>query len=169
MVRAHVLAALALVGIVLPGCVTGLSGRYQTLHREMERSQLTHVEYKETEDTFVHVTTLERPVLLREVLNRNPSIHSAQQAWRAALARYPQVVSLDDPMLGYGLAPLSFGSNSVDDAHKVDLSQKLPFPGKLALRGQAALAEAEVNLVRVDYGVGAERERSEPISEHRVV
>ena len=80
MVRAHVLAALALVGIVLPGCVTGLSGRYQTLHREMERSQPVHVEYKETEDTFVHVTTLERPVLLREVLKRNPNVRSARRS-----------------------------------------------------------------------------------------
>ncbi len=117
MVRAHVLSAFALVGTVLPGCVTGLSGRYQTLHREMERSQPAYVEYEETEDIFVHVPTLERPVLLREVLKRNPNVRSAQQAWRAALARYPQVVSLDDPMLGYGLAPLSFGSNSVDHAH----------------------------------------------------
>lgn len=143
MVRAQVLAALVLGGAVLPGCVTGLSGRYQTLHRELERSQPELVESEETEGIFAHVPTLERPALLRAVLKRNPTIRSAQQAWRAALARYPQAVSLEDPTLGYGVAPWSFGSSSVDDAHKIDLSQKLPFPGKLVLRGQAALAEAE--------------------------
>jgi outer membrane protein TolC len=143
MVPAHILAALALAGVVLPGCVTGLSGRYQALHRKLEHSQPEPVESRETEGIFAHVATLERPALLRAVLERNPTVRSAQQAWRAALARYPQVVSLDDPTLGYGIAPRSFGSSSVDDAYKIDLSQKLPFPGKLALRGQAALAEAE--------------------------
>ena len=143
LVQAKILAALILGGAVLPGCVIGLSGRYQTLHRELERSQPERVELEEREGIFAHVTTLGRPALLRAVLERNPTVRSAQQAWRAALARYPQVVSLDDPTLGYGVAPWSFGSSSTNDAYKIDLSQKLPFPGKLALRGQAALAEAE--------------------------
>lgn len=142
-VQAHILAALALGGALLPSCVTGLSGRYQTQHGELERSRPERRASEEREGIFAHVPTLGRPALLRAVRERNPTVRSAQQAWRAALARYPQVVSLDDPTLGYGVAPWSFGSNSVDDAHKIDLSQKLPFPGKLALRGQAALAEAE--------------------------
>jgi hypothetical protein len=86
MARAHVLAALGLGGAVLPGWVTGLSGRYQTLHRELERSQPELVESEETEGMFAHVPTLERPALLRAVLKRNPTIRSAQQAQRAALA-----------------------------------------------------------------------------------
>ena len=142
-VQAHILAALAIGAAALPGCVTGLSGRYQTLHGELERSQPALVASEETEGMFAHAPTLERPALLRAVLKRNPTVRSAQQAWRAALARYPQVVSLDDPTLEYGVAPWSFGSSSADDAYRIDLSQKLPFPGKLALRGQAALAEAE--------------------------
>jgi len=95
------------------------------------------------EEPFAGAAHLEREVLVREVLRRNPSVRSARWAWKAALARYPQVTSLDDPMLGYGVAPASFGSTTVDDAHKVDLSQRIPFPGKLSLRGEIALAEAE--------------------------
>ncbi len=86
MVRAHVLAALALGGAILPGCVIGLSGRYQTLHRELERSQPELVESEETEGIFAHVPTLDRPALLGAVLKRNPTVRSAQQAWRAAPA-----------------------------------------------------------------------------------
>jgi outer membrane protein TolC len=63
-------------------------------------------------------------------------------AWQAASARYPQVTSLDDPMFGTVLAPASIGSNDVEFGYRVELSQKLPFPGKLALRGQSALSEA---------------------------
>jgi outer membrane protein TolC len=46
-------------------------------------------------------------------------------------------------MFGTGIAPASFGSNAVSSSYSFELSQALPFPGKLALRGQAALAEAE--------------------------
>ena len=80
--------------------------------------------------------------LVAEVLARNPSLAQMAAAWEAASARYPQVTSLDDPMFAAGLAPASFGSNSVEPGYRVELSQKLPFPGKLRLRGQTALAEA---------------------------
>lgn len=92
---------------------------------------------------FARGETLERRRLVTAVLERNPNLAVARQAWRAALARYPQATSLEDPLLGFGLAPLSIGSNRVEPGTRVDLSQRLPFPGKLRLRGEAALADAE--------------------------
>jgi outer membrane protein TolC len=65
-----------------------------------------------------------------------------QAAWQAAQARYPQVTSLDDPMFGGYIGPASIGSNEVDFAYRVEVSQRYPFPGKLRLRGANALAEA---------------------------
>lgn len=81
--------------------------------------------------------------LLEEVLARNPSLAQMEAAWQAVSARYPQVTSWDDPMFGATLGPGSFGSNNVDPAYRLEVSQKIPYPGKLGLRGQAALAEAE--------------------------
>ncbi|HWY86146.1 MAG TPA: TolC family protein [Gemmataceae bacterium] len=81
-------------------------------------------------------------MLVEQVLARNPSLAQMVAAWQAASARYPQVTSLEDPMLTGKLGPGSFGSNNVDFAYMVEVSQKLPFPGKRALRGQNALAEA---------------------------
>lgn len=92
---------------------------------------------------FAGETQLERGRLVALVLERNPNLAAAHQAFRAALARPAQARSLDDPMLGVGAAPLSFGSRKVDPAGRIDLAQRLPFPGKLRLRGEAALAEAE--------------------------
>ena len=77
------------------------------------------------------------------MLRRNPTLRSARQAWRAALARYPQETALADPMLRYAVAPRSISSRDTRDAHLVELGQPIPFPGTLALRGEAALAEAE--------------------------
>jgi outer membrane protein TolC len=70
-------------------------------------------------------------------------VGASRDTWRAALARYPQVTALDDPMFSYDLRPRSIGSDEVDTANDFGVSQAIPFPGKLALRGKAALAEAE--------------------------
>jgi outer membrane protein TolC len=89
------------------------------------------------------LAVLDRSALVATILERNPSIEAARQAWRAALARHPQVTALEDPVLGYGVAPRSFGVSRLDDAHVVDVSQAIPFPGKLGLRGEVARAEAD--------------------------
>lgn len=95
------------------------------------------------DDPFAGAATLERDALVREVLRRNPTLDASRAAWRAALAREPQERALPDPMLEYAVGPWSFGKAMYDDAHMVELRQPLPFPGKLALRGEIALAEAE--------------------------
>ena len=41
--------------------------------------------------------------LTAEVEARNPSVQAMVAAWQAASERYPQVVSLDDPMFGFML------------------------------------------------------------------
>lgn len=91
---------------------------------------------------FARVTELSEADLVTQVLNRNPTLAQATAAWQAAAARYPQVTSLDDPMLAGAVGPASLGSNEVDFAYRVEVSQKLPYPGKRALKGQAARAEA---------------------------
>src|SRR5262249_30088282 len=80
--------------------------------------------------------------LVEQVLVRNPSLAQMAAAWQAASARYPQVTSLEDPVFGASFGPASIGSNEVDFAYRLEISQKYPFPGKLPLRGKAALAEA---------------------------
>jgi len=139
--------ALAL-GLAAAGSLTlacagpGLARRHHAAERSWRESAPT-APLRDDAALFAGAPHLEREALVRAVLRRNPSIRAARWAWRAALARYPQETSLDDPMLGYGVGPASIGSPDVDDAHKVDLSQRLPFPGKLSLRGEIALAEAE--------------------------
>jgi outer membrane protein, heavy metal efflux system len=98
---------------------------------------------------------LDVDALVAEVLAVNPDIRSAAAAWRAAAQRYPQEVSLDDPMFGFMLGPGSWGSDEVEDAYTLEASQKLPWPGKRQLRGNIAQAEANAAY----YEVGEERLR----------
>jgi outer membrane protein TolC len=88
--------------------------------------------------------------LVEQVLSRNPSLAQMLAVWQAATARYPQVTSLDDPTLSVTLGPASYGVDTVNPAYRVGIQQKLPFPGKLRLRGQAAQAEASAAGLDVD-------------------
>jgi outer membrane protein TolC len=102
------------------------------------------------EATLTDLSPLDRATLVRLVLTQNPSIAAARQGWRAALARYPQATALKDPILSYALAPLTIGTAAPGDVGQIiQLSQRLPFPGKRQLQGLIALAEADA--MREDY------------------
>jgi len=138
--RATRRAAALLLGLVATtACATY---RYRSLSEQWERTENSALPTGD-DRPFGDAPVLERPVLVQRVLDHNPNVRAARYAWRAALARYPQVTALDDPMLSAGVAPRSFGSSTVDGAYNVGLSQALPFPGKLRLKGEAALGEAE--------------------------
>jgi cobalt-zinc-cadmium efflux system outer membrane protein len=91
---------------------------------------------------FLGEAELSLPELVREVESRNPSVQAMMYAWQAMAQRYPQAVSLDDPMFMAMVAPASFGSNQVESAYVLQGTQKLPWFGKRPTRGQAAQAEA---------------------------
>ncbi|MBA3722044.1 MAG: TolC family protein [Parachlamydiaceae bacterium] len=96
----------------------------------------------DVEEDYCFSDPFERSDLVNAVLSVNPSLEAARQAWRAMLARYPQVSSYDDPMASYAFAPGTITSKTVSYGQEIDLKQKIPFPGKLRLKGQIALAEA---------------------------
>lgn len=98
---------------------------------------------------------LDRAGYVREVLRRNPSIESARQGWRAAVARVRQAGRLDDPMLEVGLAPLSLASSSAPLGYDVSIRQRLPWFGKRSLDESVAIAEASA--AKNDYE-GVKRE-----------
>jgi hypothetical protein len=79
------------------------------------------------------------------LLARNPSLAQMAAAAQAAAARYPQVTSLEDPMFAGTIGPGTFAPDDagIHFAYRLELAQKYPWPGKRALRGQNALAEAQ--------------------------
>ena len=95
------------------------------------------------DDPLAGLGVLQRDDLVRAVLERNPGLESARQAWRAAAARPAQAGALDDPMLTYGLAPLSLGSGEAGFGQELRVEQPIPGYGRRALRRSEAEAEAE--------------------------
>ncbi len=139
-IRRVVLVAAA---VVLPGCA---GANLQSRHRELSRELASPPVDSQAEAALASLdgdAPLTREALVRAVLARNPSIESAREAARAALARVPQKTALDDPRLMYELAPFSAAPGGAPFGQSVQLSQMLPFPGKRSLEGRMALAEAE--------------------------
>ena len=100
---------------------------------------------------------------VRVTLARNPDIKRARHEVEAALAEVPQVTSLDDPMLMVSPIGEMAQTAAGEVGAMTSLSQKLPFPGKLEARGEAALAEARVakaNLTETRLRVVADTRRA---------
>lgn len=86
------------------------------------------------------------------VLQVNPGLAAVQAEAEAAAYRVEPAGSLDDPMLSYGVAPLTAGADRSLN-QKIDISQRIPWPGTLAARESAA----RFDMVAADRGVGSRR------------
>lgn len=83
--------------------------------------------------------------LIKEALTNNPELAAARQQWEASSQRIAQARSLDDPTLSvhWWNVPQSFNLGRADNTI-IGLSQKFPFPGKLALRAEIASRSAGI-------------------------
>ncbi|MFH1621903.1 MAG: TolC family protein [Candidatus Omnitrophota bacterium] len=82
--------------------------------------------------------------LIEEALENNPRIKSAYNEWKVAEHKVKQVSSLPDPMATY----THFGDNVETrvgpQEKKYGVSQKIPFPGKLSLKGKVQDKHAQM-------------------------
>lgn len=89
--------------------------------------------------------------LLAEALRSNPEILAARKAVEAAQARIVQARSLDDPELdieSWAIPLNQPGNFNKANTHMVNLRQRLPFPGKLRLKGEVATQEQAMAAAR---------------------
>lgn len=82
--------------------------------------------------------------LIQEVLENNPKIKAARLEWKAGQEKIPQAKALPDPMLRYSFFGRSIETRLGPQRNKISLSQKLPFFGKLELKGKIAESHAAV-------------------------
>src|SRR5229473_3392857 len=94
--------------------------------------------------------------LLAEAEKNNPQIEAARQGWQAAKQVPTQVSTLPDPQ--FNLQHVSVGSprpfagyTNSDFAYLgLGVSQDIPYPGKLRLKGEIARREADVSQQQVE-------------------
>lgn len=142
-----------LIGVlsVLTGCTASITTRrdYDSMLGEVRLSDRARADSDTRGAGLVTAKVLDRRALIEAVLAANRELAAMREAWRASLAEARGATALDDPMVSYEIAPLSIVGSDAPFGQRIELRQKLPFPGKRGAAGDAAVAEAEV--MRADY------------------
>jgi cobalt-zinc-cadmium efflux system outer membrane protein len=94
--------------------------------------------------------------LLAEAEKNNPQIEAARQSWRAAKQVPTQVSTLPDPQfnfqhVGVGSPRPFAGYTNSDFAYLgLGVSQDIPYPGKLRLKGEIAKRDEDVSQQQIE-------------------
>ncbi|GJQ57278.1 MAG: TolC family protein [Candidatus Scalindua sp. AMX11] len=83
--------------------------------------------------------------VIDEALRSNPKLRSARFSWDASKERVPQVKALDDPNIGFTYYADQVQTRVGEVQARVEASQKIPYFGKLRLKGEVAEKEAKVS------------------------
>ena len=94
-------------------------------------------------DPFVGADRLERAALVEAVLARNPDLAAAEAAVEATRARTRAAGAWEDPTIAYAIAPRSITGDH-PFGQRVELRQRVRFPGKRGAERAIAAAEADV-------------------------
>jgi outer membrane protein TolC len=88
--------------------------------------------------------------LIKEAMEKNPAIQAAQDLAAARRARVSPEKTLPNPTIGFqtmgDLVPPTLQKGDPSSGRFYSITQEIPFPGKLGLRGEVALTEAEAQV-----------------------
>jgi outer membrane protein TolC len=85
---------------------------------------------------------------IRLALDQNPDVHAARKRVEAAAYQVPVAASLQDPSLAMTFLPEQIQTAAGQQELALQLSQKLPWRGKLVK--QAEMAQSQVNVARAE-------------------
>lgn len=113
-------------------------------------------------DSLRAAPVLDLPLLIRAALARNASLGALRAARVVSEARADQAGAWMSPMLEGMAAPRSFGSDAVEPAWAISISQSLPIFGQRGLarrasRNEARAAGEDVRTMRLDVAREANR------------
>ena len=83
----------------------------------------------------------------------NPSILSAKEAWKATVERYRLTTGYPDPQFTATYFPEPIETRLGPQDWKMNLSQVIPFPGKLSKAGEVVQVEARIAKLDLDRAV----------------
>jgi len=99
-------------------------------------------------DNPANVSALGLKDFLEIALRQNPALRAAYRRWKMTEYRPAQARSLDDPVLRYTEPAREIETRLGPVDRSLSLNQKLPFPGKLRLKGTIAGKEAAIANMR---------------------
>jgi len=88
--------------------------------------------------------------LVKIAIDNNSELKSKKLAWQSLIQNYPQVTALNDPKLVYGESINPIETRLGPQDRFVALNQKLPYPGKRALKGEVVKHDISIAKQRYD-------------------
>ena len=127
---------------------------FNVLGQNIDKSITSMPDTKDKTENIDAELELDLEFIINEAVARNPEILAEAQRWEAAKNKIKRVKSLDDPILRLGKVnspdhPFNVGNKAAKSSplmspQTISISQKIPFPGKLRLRGKVATEMAEI-------------------------
>ncbi|WP_419657755.1 TolC family protein [Desulfosarcina variabilis] len=91
--------------------------------------------------------------LIDHAYAHNPSIRKAREAWRATVERYRVTTGYPDPQLMVTWFPEPIETRLGPQDWNAQISQMIPFPGKLSKAGELVAADARIARLNLDKTV----------------
>ena len=88
--------------------------------------------------------------LIKTAILNNASLKSKKLAWQSLIQKYPQAIALNDPKISYSRAIRPIETRLGSQNHVLSLSQSIPYPGKLDLKGKVVWSEIKIAKMRYD-------------------
>jgi outer membrane protein TolC len=134
-----------LLAVGLAGCA---SDRERLAWTDLEALSASFRPVDEAPAALTSASTLDDYVAL--ALTRSPALQAQSQRWRADLERIPQARALPDPQLSYGGFVEEIETRIGPQEHRFGVSQRLPWPGKLAYASDLALEQSEATRAKTE-------------------
>jgi len=91
--------------------------------------------------------------LVAHAYRENPSIRAAREAWQAKVESYRLATALPDPQLNATYFPEPIETRLGPQDWNLNLSQMIPFPGKLSKAGEVVQADTRIARLKLDQAV----------------
>ncbi|HIO93184.1 MAG TPA: TolC family protein [Leucothrix mucor] len=88
--------------------------------------------------------------LVKIAINNNSTLKAKQLAWKSLIQQYPQATALNDPRLVYSESLRPIETRLGPQERALSINQKIPYPGKLALKGEVVKQRIEIAKLRYD-------------------
>lgn len=96
-----------------------------------------------------HAAPVNLNQLIKIAVDNSPNLKSRKLAWQSLIHQYPQATAFDDPKLTYTEAINPIETRLGPQDRVLALSQKLPFKGKRALKGE--IVKKDIEIAKVSY------------------
>jgi len=148
----NLLVAATMLAMLTPFHVYHAAPAHKPIVKKQNVKQLAKKQARATHQAQqTHGLALNR--LVKIAIQSNPDLKAKKLAWQSKIQQFPQAVALNDPKLVYSESINPVETRLGPQDRSLSLTQKIPYPGKLRLKGEAVKKEISMAKIRYDKSI----------------